>query len=835
VGILRITCSGGVVVSGGSQTCAEINSSGSNFSSSWEFDNPADYTVSSASALTITGGEARLVALDQTDNDHTASGFSGATLQRQVDSISGTSLLTPVTNTTSLHSSWTPQWDNLQGYWSFDGATGALANGTVIEDLKNSNDGVVINSNVALDISRLDHRVSQYVSFSSTSDDDYISIPDDPSLRFTSNFSIAAWIYYLGGNRYILEKGLNDDDNYGLYINTTLRFEFEDLGGTYRAFNTGYTFPTNRWVHLVFTFNDSANENRVYIDGELAITQSNNHSLQGTQTHPLLLGKQNYIPHHFKFNGRMDELALWNNNLTPEEVALIYNRQAPLYSGEQRSRVMDAGTTVSWDSLAWLTSLPFGKELTTTSESSVHYSSISADFSDQLTALYHLNGSGIPADDASVFDSSTNGFDGLIKDASATNDIRYSEVGIFGQSLRANGNDAVRVSDDPILRITDDLSVSLWVKASSGANRVLASKWRASAGQRSWKILNNSNAFIQVAVSQDGEEGTNWKHYQSSLTAIDNQWHHVAFTFEAGVLKLYVDGVEDLSPTLLRNDAITTIASTAADLVLGAELDSGDALANYMTGSLDEVSIWSRVLSAAEVLELYRRGANRIFHQVRTCAAADCSDQEAITGQGWLGPDGTAQSFFSELHNNSSIDGSGNPDGNVLSTSPAATFSDFLAAGMNLTDRQYFQYRTILESDDADDACNGGTQTCVPDLQSMQVGPNHYSASSPSVEVNTGAAISYLTLSSFLETKSGTCSITYQLSPDGTNYYYWDGGDWVTAVGQLNSNAASVVNAFILRFSDNFSPGTLTVRAFLTSDGSQDCQLLSLEVGGETL
>jgi hypothetical protein len=90
-------------------------------------------------------------------------------------------------------------------------------------------------------------------------------------------------------------------------------------------------------------------------------------------------------------------------------------------------------------------------------------------------------------------------------------------------------------------------------------------------------------------------------------------------------------------------------------------------------GAIDEVSIWKRTLHTSEVFQLYRRGINRLKHQVRICSASDCSDD--ATGANWKGPDGTAQTQFSELFNRGTQ--SANPSGNVLATAPTMTFSNF--------------------------------------------------------------------------------------------------------------------------------------------------------------
>lgn len=94
-------------------------------------------------------------------------------------------------------------------------------------------------------------------------------------------------------------------------------------------------------------------------------------------------------------------------------------------------------------------------------------------------------------------------------------------------------------------------------------------------------------------------------------------------------------------------------------------------------------------LTAAEILQVYRRGGNRLQFQFRACSSSTCADNPT-----WIGTDGTAATFFSELNNNSlpatSI-------GSVLTTTPTVTFSNF--GPFALSRNRYLQYKASLSSD----------------------------------------------------------------------------------------------------------------------------------------
>jgi hypothetical protein len=86
----------------------------------------------------------------------------------------------------------------------------------------------------------------------------------------------------------------------------------------------------------------------------------------------------------------------------------------------------------------------------------------------------------------------------------------------------------------------------------------------------------------------------------SSGTPSFNAWHHVAFTRTkaSGGLALYIDGAS----------AGTATGPIGSSLTAPSKLNMGrlQTGANFFTGSLDEVAVYSTVLSGATVLTHYQ-------------------------------------------------------------------------------------------------------------------------------------------------------------------------------------------------------------------------------------
>lgn len=100
-----------------------------------------------------------------------------------------------------------------------------------------------------------------------------------------------------------------------------------------------------------------------------------------------------------------------------------------------------------------------------------------------------------------------------------------------------------------------------------------------------------------------------------------------------------------------------------------------------------------------------------------------------------------------------------------------------------------------------------------------------YSATSPSV-VSPGVA--YDKITAFSATTTGTGSVVYQISNNGSSWYYWNGSAWAAASNSAQSNAVSVVNTNITAFSDTFPSGTFYWKAYFVSDGSQTVSMTAL-------
>jgi len=93
---------------------------------------------------------------------------------------------------------------------------------------------------------------------------------------------------------------------------------------------------------------------------------------------------------------------------------------------------------------------------------------------------------------------------------------------------------------------------------------------------------------------------------ETNMVVTDNQWHHVAAvladdsTPNVNEIKLYVDGVLQAA-TASGSQAINTVS--ASNVLIGA-YDNAGTKGGYFKGLIDDVRIYSRALTAAEIADL---------------------------------------------------------------------------------------------------------------------------------------------------------------------------------------------------------------------------------------
>jgi len=370
----------------------------------------------------------------------------------------------------------------------------------------------------------------------------------------TNDFSVVAWIKlddYDVYNGVVVKSGGNN----GFIIMTTttngyLRFR---LGGLASTIGTTVV-PLATWTHIVISFDRSGyavgyingiNIGSVDISGQSASIDVVDHLRIGGLVSNLL-------------DGNINEVRIYNRVLTQEEITLLYESYRP-------------GLSIG----------SLYKDLVLDMPLSSTYTKGGAAGSEIMTDLTPYSNDG--------------------QNVGATVGADYSTF---------NGTtDVIRIPDTISLSPTSKISVFAWINGSTVLNIAILSHYDIFGAQRSFLVRSSTiNPYdkLRVVISDNGDLIGHAKIYDSSVTAFDNTWHLIGFIFDAGTLKLYIDGVEDTSTTKIQDDIITTIHDSTADVMIGCYLNN-NVPNNFYAGDIAKPRIWKRELSADEVLLWYEQ------------------------------------------------------------------------------------------------------------------------------------------------------------------------------------------------------------------------------------
>lgn len=166
--------------------------------------------------------------------------------------------------------------------------------------------------------------------------------------------------------------------------------------------------------------------------------------------------------------------------------------------------------------------------------------------------------------------------------------------GLGGQTATFDGvDDFLRVPSSASL-MPAEMTIAGWVRFDSLPTEVAALVFK-----RNPNFSNNEAYALQINL-QGGLRfvlGNGGQTRLDSPAMVVGTWHHVAATFSQPAMRVYVDGV--LAGTANHNYPLSHEA--AADLLIGAADHRQYPLSSFAHGALDDVKIFSRALSAAEI------------------------------------------------------------------------------------------------------------------------------------------------------------------------------------------------------------------------------------------
>ena len=165
------------------------------------------------------------------------------------------------------------------------------------------------------------------IAFSQNEDVSYLDVNGTNSVQL-SKFSVAAWFKTSNDyntNAFIVNKaGASDNMNYGIWMTNseTIRGGFETSSGSAFYATSPLSYSDGNWHYAVVTFDGSAIG--LYIDGLPVATKSASASPDSGGEEPIRMGADSQTLTNY-FIGNVDEVRIWKNALTPQQVIDAFN------------------------------------------------------------------------------------------------------------------------------------------------------------------------------------------------------------------------------------------------------------------------------------------------------------------------------------------------------------------------------------------------------------------------------------------------------------------------------------------------------------------------------
>ena len=380
------------------------------------------------------------------------------------------------------------------------------------------------------------------------------NIPAGSPMATTGAVTVSAWLKpATGAGDFQTVLRPSNSENYSLwYDGSQNRLCFEVGTSFTRLYSTANSAPAGQWLHAVVT-KDAANTVSFYVNGVL-INTATAPSVAGAPTYFFVGGSSGT---QYKYYGAIDDLRVYNRAINASEATALYNSY-------DTTLKLDGGGS-------------------------------------KLMAQWKMNGN---SKDASPYGNNATVIGALLgPDRKAKAASAYA---LNGTSTYLDAGTASQLNFDR----TDSFSVSAWIKTDSnttGTTIYLRNSANSVQGYQFYLYQGNRlciNLFANYTANMLQEcNGT------TTPALSDNTWHFVSFTYggtsTAAGVKFYMDGVQ-LTPGSGNsvNTLSASIATSAGVVQIGGSDRSG-TVGGVLNGSIDEVRVYGRALSASDEADLY--------------------------------------------------------------------------------------------------------------------------------------------------------------------------------------------------------------------------------------
>ncbi len=467
-------------------------------------------------------------------------------------------------------------------------------------------------------------RLGQAITFDGV--DDVVTLPADVANH--RDITIAAFVYWNGGgnNQRIFDFGNSTSQYLFLSPNSGsgLRFGIKN-GGTEQQLTYASALPTGRWVHVAVTL--SGDTGTLYVDGAVVATNTAM-TINPDDFRPTInfLGDSQWSADPL-LNGRLDDVRIYNYALstadifdianplpevpsgivatgllskvtltwTPAQAALTYTIKRSLTPGGPSYSVIASGITgTTYTDTGRTNGVTYYYVISATNAKgeSANSAESAGTPSDLLVHLKFDETTGV----TTAADSSGNGYNATLLNSPTFNSGQFANA----VTLTSTSTQYATLQSG-ILSAVTDFTISVWVNPATFAT--WARIFDFGTGTTNYMFLstqytttspNGAKPRFAIRTASVTEQGIN-----STIALTAGAWNHIAVTLSGNTATMYVNGTvagTNTGVTLHPSSLGTTTLN-----YLGRSQWSGDP---YLNGAIDDFRIYSRALTASEVVAI---------------------------------------------------------------------------------------------------------------------------------------------------------------------------------------------------------------------------------------
>ncbi len=394
--------------------------------------------------------------------------------------------------------------------------------------------------------------------------DDIIRVPSAPNLE-PQQFTLEAWVFArnVGGGidaqgPVVISKDFAGNVSYGILgpgttgkFNANMRF----TDGTQPSFFSANSFGFNTWHHVAMTWD--GNTINLYVNGNLEGSVVVGPKTVVYSAEDLGIGMHSLLAPVNKrpFDGFIDEVEIFNRALSSSEIASAFGAG----SAGHCVSIAPPANLVSW----------YRAEFTAKDSIGSNHGTLQ-------------NGASLA-------------------------------TGMIGQAFSFDGiNDSVNIPAASSLNVGAQATFAFWMRPDPSNPMNACCQGLVVRDNMSIEIANPFGVPVGIifGASNGGTNVHTSDVVGTGFPVTAGQWHHVVGTYDGTAVRLYVDGLERAAAPLTG-----TIPPIGAGGFLTIGSEDGHTLCpscvgtRYFHGMIDDVQIFNRALSSAEVAAAFNAGA----------------------------------------------------------------------------------------------------------------------------------------------------------------------------------------------------------------------------------